>query len=195
MMKTGAGADLLFVSPLGEHMRYVVRLHFPVSNNMAEYEAILSGLRIAIELGVKRLDVQGDSKLVIDQVTKESSCHDTKMEAYCNTVRRLEDKFDRLELNHIARKYNEKADRLAKIASGRTTVPPNVFARDLANPSVDFKNPAEAVGAAPGLSGAATTEPSAKDPSMEAPEAMDTDFETSSVDEAEAMEIDEAPHP
>jgi hypothetical protein len=61
VMKTGAGAGLLFVSPLGEHMRYVVRLHFPVSNNMVEYEALLCGLRIAIETGIKRLDVRGDS--------------------------------------------------------------------------------------------------------------------------------------
>ena len=66
---------------------------------MAEYEALLSGLRIAIELGVKRLNVRGDSQLVIDQVMKESSCHDPKMEAYCKAVRRLVDKFDRLELD------------------------------------------------------------------------------------------------
>ena len=61
VMKTGAGAGLLFISPHGEHMRYVIRLHFPASNNMAEYETLLSGLHIAIELGVKRLDVRGDS--------------------------------------------------------------------------------------------------------------------------------------
>jgi hypothetical protein len=82
VMKTGAGADLLFVSPLGEHMRYAVRLHFPVSNNMAEYEALLCGLKIAIETGIKRLDVREDSQLVIDQVMKNVSCHDDKMEAY-----------------------------------------------------------------------------------------------------------------
>ena len=195
VLKTGAGAGLLIVSPLGEHMRYLVCLHFPVSNNMAEYEALLSGLHIAIELGIKRLDIRGDSQLIIDQVMKEASCHDEKMEAYCNAVCRLEDKFDGLELNHIARKYNEEAYQLAKIASGRTTAPPNVFARDLAKLFVDFKNPVEAVGTTPGPSGAATTEPSSKDPSMEKPEAMDTDFETTSVDEAEAMEIDEAPPP
>ena len=117
VMKTGTGAGLLFISPLGEHMRYVIRLHFPASNNMAEYEA-LSGLRIAIELGIKRLDVRGDSQLVIDQVMKEFSCHDPKMEAYCNAVRRLEDRFNGLELNHVPRKHNEEADELAKIASG-----------------------------------------------------------------------------
>jgi hypothetical protein len=70
VMKTGVGAGLLFVSPLGKHMRYAVRLHFPASNNMAEYEALLCGLKIAIEIGVKRLDVRGDSQLMIDQVMK-----------------------------------------------------------------------------------------------------------------------------
>jgi hypothetical protein len=92
VMKTGAGVGLLFVSPLGEHMRYAVRLHFPASNNMAEYEALLCGLKIAIEIGIKRLDVQGDSQLVVDQVMKNASCHDDKMEAYCKAVRALEDK-------------------------------------------------------------------------------------------------------
>jgi hypothetical protein len=45
------------------------------------------------------------------------------MEAYCDEVRRLEDKFYGLELNHIARRYTETVDELAKIASRRTTVP------------------------------------------------------------------------
>jgi ribonuclease HI len=122
-MKTGAGAGLLFVSPLGEHMRYAVRLHFPASNNMAEYEALLCGLKIAIEIGVKRLDVRGDSQLVIDKVMKNASCHDDKMEAYCKAVRALEDKFYGIELNHVPRRYNEEADELAKIASGQITAP------------------------------------------------------------------------
>ena len=51
LMKTGAGVGLLFISPLGVHMRYMVRLHFPASNNAAEYEALANGLQIAIELG------------------------------------------------------------------------------------------------------------------------------------------------
>jgi ribonuclease HI len=135
LMKTGAGAGLLFISPLGKHLRYVLRLHFSASNNMAEYEALVNGLRIAIELGVRRLDARGDSQLVIDQVMKNSHCRDPKMEAYCDEVRRLEDKFYGLELNHVARRYNETTDELAKIASGRTTVPPDVFSRDLHQPS------------------------------------------------------------
>jgi hypothetical protein len=61
LMKTGAGAGLLFISPLGKHVRYVLRLHFPASNNVVEYEALVNGLRIAVELGVRRLDALGDS--------------------------------------------------------------------------------------------------------------------------------------
>jgi hypothetical protein len=61
------------------------------------------------------------------------------MEAYCVEVRRLEDKFHGLELNHIARRYNEAADELAKIASSRTMVLPDVFARDLHQPSVNIR--------------------------------------------------------
>jgi ribonuclease HI len=122
VMKTGAG--LLFVSPLGEHMRYAMRLHFLASNNMAESEALLCGLKIATEIGIKRLDVRGDSQLVIDQVMKNVNCHDNKMEAYCKAVRALEDKFYGIDLNHVPRRYNEEADELAKITSGRITAPP-----------------------------------------------------------------------
>jgi ribonuclease HI len=143
LMKTGAGTGLLFISPLGKHVRYVIRLHFLASNNVAEYEALVNGLRITVELGVRRLDACGDSQLVIDQVMKKSNCRDRKMEAYCDEVRRLEDKFYGLELNHVARRYNETADELAKIASGRTTVPPDVFSTDIYQSSVKLDDAPE----------------------------------------------------
>ena len=122
LMKTGAGAVLLLISLLSVHMRYVIRIHFAASNNVAEYEALVNGLRIAIKLGVRRLDVQGDSQLVIDQVVKVSSYNNPKMEAYYKEVRRLEDKFHGLELVHVARRHNEVADEVAKIASTRGTL-------------------------------------------------------------------------
>ena len=80
-MKKGTGARLVFMSPLGVCMRYKGCLHFPSSNNVAKYEALINGLRITIELGIRRLDVQGDSQLVINQVM-ELSYHDAKMAAY-----------------------------------------------------------------------------------------------------------------
>ena len=82
LMKKDAGTGLVLVSPLGVCMRYMVHIHFP-SNNMAEYEALINGLRITIELGIQRLNIWGDSQLVINQVMKELSCHNAKMVAYC----------------------------------------------------------------------------------------------------------------
>jgi hypothetical protein len=61
------------------------------------------------------------------------------MEAYYEEVRCLEDKFHGLKLNHVARRYNEATDELAKITSSQTIVPPNVFARDLHQPSINIR--------------------------------------------------------
>jgi ribonuclease HI len=149
LMKTGAGAGLLFISPLGKHLRYVIRLHFPASNNVAEYEALVNGLRITVELGVRCLDARGDLQLVIDQVMKNSHCYDRKMEAYYDEVRRLEDKFYGLEVNHVARRFNETADELAKIASGWTSVLPDVLSRDIHQPSVNIDDTPEGASAEP----------------------------------------------
>jgi hypothetical protein len=63
LMKTGASVGLLFISPFMVHIRYVIHLQFVVSTNIAKYEALVNGLCIAIELGVRRLDVLGDSQL------------------------------------------------------------------------------------------------------------------------------------
>jgi ribonuclease HI len=192
VMKTGVGAGLLFVSPLEEHMRYAIRLHSPASNNMTAYEALLCGLRIAIETGIKRLDVRGDSQLVIDQVMKNASCHDGKMEAYCNAVRALEDKFYGIELNHVPRRYNEEADELTKIASGRITVPPNVFAWDVAKPSVNLESsPSSQEEPSVAPSNPAGAEPMDEDPSNEA--FVLSLLEGYDADEAEAMETEPAP--
>jgi ribonuclease HI len=57
LMKSGARAGLIFISPLGVCMRYMVRIHFSASNNVAEYEALVNGLHIATELGIRWLDV------------------------------------------------------------------------------------------------------------------------------------------
>jgi hypothetical protein len=129
---------------------------------------------------------------VIDQVMKNASCHDDKMEAYCKAVQALEDKFYSIELNHVPRRYNEEANELAKIASRRITVPPNVFARDVAQPSVNLEphpsNCAEPSGAP---SNAAGAEPMDEDPSNEA--YVLSLLEGYGADEAEAMDAELAP--
>jgi len=93
VMAPGSGARVVLISPDGSRLRYAICLHFLASNNTVEYEALINGLRIAIELGAMRLYVRGDSELVIDQVLKESSYKIPLMAAYFQEVRKLEDKF------------------------------------------------------------------------------------------------------
>ena len=89
----GSGAGVVLISPDGSRLRYAIGLHFLASNNATKYEALINGLHIAIELGATWLYVRGDSELVVDQVMKESSYKSPLMAAYCQEVRKLEDKF------------------------------------------------------------------------------------------------------
>jgi ribonuclease HI len=63
-MVKGGGVGVVLMSPSKEHV-FAYKLDFPCSNNEAKYEALLVGLRVAKELGVKKLQVFGDSELVI----------------------------------------------------------------------------------------------------------------------------------
>jgi hypothetical protein len=78
---------------------------------------------------------------VINQIMKNASCHNDKMEAYCNVVRALEDKFNGIELNHVPHRYNEEADELAKI-TGESPFP-RTFSHGMSpgHPSTSSRHP------------------------------------------------------
>ena len=126
----GAGAGILFITPIKDKLRYVLRIHFPASNNAAEYEACLHGLRIAVELGVKRLMVYGDSALVINQLNKDWSCSSEKIDAYCAEIRKLEGKFYSIEYHHMVQDQNQLANHLSKIGSSHSITPLFLRRRD-----------------------------------------------------------------
>nr|AAP03404.1 putative GAG-POL precursor [Oryza sativa Japonica Group] len=142
---TGTGAGVVLISPTGERLSYVLWINFSASHNVAEYEALLHGLRIAISLGIRRLIVRGDSQLVVNQVMKEWSCLDDNMTAYRQEVRKLENKFDGLELTHVLRHNNEADDRLANFGSKREATPSDVFVEHLYEPTVPRKETIEAM--------------------------------------------------
>ena len=96
-----AGAGIQFITPTKDKLRYVLRIHFPASNNAAKFEACLHGHRIAVELGVKCIMVYGDSALVINQLNKDWSCSSEKMDAYCTEIRKFEGKFYGIEYHHV----------------------------------------------------------------------------------------------
>jgi ribonuclease HI len=74
----GAGARILLIAPGGDQLKYALQLLFPASNNVAEYEALVHGLSIAISLGVKMLMVYDNSLVVINQVKKDGTAQLTQ---------------------------------------------------------------------------------------------------------------------
>ena len=107
----GAGAGVLLIAPTGEHLKYVVQMRFPremSTNNTIEYEGLLAGLRIAADLGVKKLIVRDDSQLVVRQINKDYQS--TLTEAYVDEVRKLEERFDGIQAEHVPRTENGIAD-------------------------------------------------------------------------------------
>ena len=113
----GAGAGMYFISPSGDKLRYVLRIHFWASNNSTEYKVALHGLRIAVELSIKCLMVYGDSTLIINQLNKDWSCTNKKMDANCVEIRKLKDKFYRIEYHLVVRANNQVVDELLKLGS------------------------------------------------------------------------------
>jgi ribonuclease HI len=130
------GAGVLLISPRGEQLKYVLQILWEVSNNEAEYESLLHGLRLAISLGIKRLLKYSDSLLVVQQVNKEWDCNKETMDAYVPEVRKLENKFSGLEVHHVLREHNVGADALSKLGSTRAQVPLGVFVQELKQPSI-----------------------------------------------------------
>jgi ribonuclease HI len=129
-------AGVLFISPRGEQLKYVLQILWEVSNNEAEYEALLHGLRLAISPGIKRLLIYGDSLLIVQQVNKEWDCNKETMDAYLQEMRKLENKFSGLEIHHVVQEHNVGADILSKLGSTRAQVPAGVFIQELKQPSI-----------------------------------------------------------
>jgi ribonuclease HI len=132
----GAGAGVLLISPKGEQLKYILQIFWKVSNNEAEYEALLHGLHLAISLGIKRLLLYGDSAVVINKVNKSWDRNKENMDAYYLEVRKLENKFYGLEFYHVVYDNNVAADILSKLGSTRTQVPAGVFVHELHAPFI-----------------------------------------------------------
>ncbi|XP_024015869.1 uncharacterized protein LOC112089125 [Eutrema salsugineum] len=115
--KHGLGIGIRLTSPTGEILEQSFRLNFHASNNKAEYEALIAGIRLAQGIGVRKIRTFCDSQLVACQVNGEYEAKDGRMGAYLKVVRDLVQKFDKFELTRIPRGENTSADALAALAS------------------------------------------------------------------------------
>ncbi|XP_076910823.1 uncharacterized protein LOC143568588 [Bidens hawaiensis] len=113
----GAGAGLRITNPEGQHFTYTIRLEFKSTNNEAEYEALLAGLRIAKKLGAQHLEAHMDSMLVANQIEGSYDAKDEKMVSYSTHAKVLMAAFATCKVKHIKRSENKQEDALSKLAS------------------------------------------------------------------------------
>jgi ribonuclease HI len=113
----GAGAVVVLVAPSKVRTCYAARLDFSCTNNIAEDEALLLGLRTLKAMGIRRVILKTDSQVISGHVDKSSKARDPKLEKYLDTVRRLEASFEGFSVKNIPRGENEHADLLAKSAA------------------------------------------------------------------------------
>lgn len=117
MSRTGTSAGVLFVSPEGDTLCHAFRLEFEATDNVVEYEALLLGLNMAKDMGIKILKIQGDSDLVIVQVKGQFACKNGRLKKYRNVVWDAMEWFDVLSKEAEPRMLNEKVDALFVVAS------------------------------------------------------------------------------
>ncbi|XP_068504530.1 uncharacterized protein [Phaseolus vulgaris] len=112
-----SGAGIVLEGPDCVLIEQALRFAFKASNNQAEYEALIAGMLLAKEMGARNLLVKSDSQLVTGQVLGEFQAKNPQMVAYLRYVESLKGAFSALELVHIPREQNARADLLAKLAS------------------------------------------------------------------------------
>ncbi|XP_022032796.1 uncharacterized protein LOC110933903 [Helianthus annuus] len=136
----GAGAGLRLVSPDNHELTYAIRLDFQSTNNEAEYEAFLAGLRLALKMGAKNLEANVDSKLVAEQVNRRYDAKGEAMALYLEQARMLINQFQTFKVNHINRSENKHADALSKLAATSFKhLAKEVRIEVLSNPSIHLK--------------------------------------------------------
>uniref|UniRef100_A0A2N9ITV2 Uncharacterized protein n=1 Tax=Fagus sylvatica TaxID=28930 RepID=A0A2N9ITV2_FAGSY len=112
-----SGAGVVFVSPQKHMLPFAFRLNEPCSNNVAEYQALIAGLQMALDMKISYLEVYGDSKLVINQLLTHYEVRNEGLVPYFRLATRLIEEFDGISLEHIPRSENKIADALANLAT------------------------------------------------------------------------------
>ena len=135
----GSGAGLILTSPEGIDIKYTLRFGFQASNNEAEYEAVIAGLNLAHSLEIDQLEVYSDSQLVVRQIEDTYKAKSERMILYLIKVRDLLKKFVLVQVRHIPRAENSRADALAKLATAsQEDLSRSTPVEYLAEPSIDL---------------------------------------------------------
>jgi ribonuclease HI len=111
-----AGVGLVFVTPEGEIIRHSLALTESCTNNEAEYEALIAGLELSLELWIKAVRIFGDSQLIINQIIGEYKVLKPELIQYHQKAMELMKKISYVSIEKVTRAVNDEADALAKLA-------------------------------------------------------------------------------
>jgi ribonuclease HI len=133
----GSGAGVVLEGPDGVLIEQSLRFAFKASNNQAEYEALLAGMKLAKEMDIADLKAKSDSQLVTNQVSGEFQAKDPQLIKYLERVRAMSNLFNSFELVYVPREQNARADLLSKLASTKKPGSNRTFIQEtIANPSI-----------------------------------------------------------
>ena len=116
----GASVGIVIITPKGIKLEHSFRLGFKASNNEAEYEALIAGLKTAFDLGARNVEVYSNSWLVINQVQGNFEARDSRMKEYLRVAKQIMVKFSTASVNQVAQGKNRHADTLATLVSAMT---------------------------------------------------------------------------
>ena len=119
--KEGSGAGILLKKGDKVVAEQALQFRFNASNNQAEYEALLAGLKLALQLQIPRITAYCDSSLVVHQIKGEFQVKDPLLEKYWLITKDLISKFSKFDIIHVNREQNTRADVLSKLATTRQT--------------------------------------------------------------------------
>ncbi|BFG25130.1 hypothetical protein CerSpe_114030 [Prunus speciosa] len=115
--KKGAGAGVVFITPSGGLIPYSFSLMTLCSNNIAEYKALIIGLEITLEMSINCLHAFGDSQLIVKQLNGQYAIKNENLVSYNDRAKYLKTQFQEIQIAHIRRSENDKADALANLAA------------------------------------------------------------------------------
>ncbi|KAL0293873.1 UNVERIFIED_CONTAM: hypothetical protein Sradi_6916100 [Sesamum radiatum] len=123
--KEGAGTGVIFITSDGEVLPYSFTLTQNCSNNIVEYQVLILGLEMVVDIKQLRFKVFGDSKLIINQLLGLYEVKKPELFPYFDYAQRLVGWLGDVEIQHVPRNDNKQADALAKLASTLTTLEDN----------------------------------------------------------------------
>nr|XP_033512628.1 uncharacterized protein LOC117277313 [Nicotiana tomentosiformis] len=112
---TGAGLGIVLIPPSGESIRQAIKC-YPITNNEAEYEVVIAGLKLAREISIEQIMIKNDSQLVVNQMQGTYTAREARMQQYLEKAGELVRQFQSWKVVQIPREANVEADALDNLA-------------------------------------------------------------------------------